>query len=259
MLTRRVPAVETLGSATVLCVDKTGTLTQNRMSLQKLVANGAAYDLRDHVRGAFPEEFHPVIEFSILASQKNPFDAMEVAFKEFGESYLRDTEHLHPDWQLVREYPLSRRLLSVARVWRRPIRGDLIAAAKGAPETIAELCHLDDSGRKELAARASAIAGEGLRVLGVARARVGNRPLPDAQDRFDFEFLGLVGLADPIRPAVPAAIRECYAAGIRVVMITGDYPVTAQSIATNVGLVPRDQVITGPELDGITDAELREK
>jgi Ca2+-transporting ATPase len=259
VLTRRIPAVETLGSATVLCVDKTGTLTQNRMSLQKLAANGATYDLRDHNRDSFPEEFHSVVEFSILASQKNPFDPMEVAFKEFGESCLHETEHLHSDWQLVREYPLSRRLLSVARVWQQLGRSDLTVAAKGAPETIAELCHLDESGRKELVAHAAAMAGEGLRVLGVARAYARATNLPVDQDGFDFEFLGLVGLADPVRPMVPAAIRECYAAGIRVVMITGDYPVTAQSIAAQIGLAPRGQVVTGPELDRMTDAELQER
>jgi Ca2+-transporting ATPase len=259
VLTRRIPAVETLGSATVLCVDKTGTLTQNHMSLQKLMANGGTYDLRDHVRDGFPEEFHSMIEFSILASQKNPFDPMEVAFKEFGETRLHGTEHLHPEWRLMREYPLSRRLLSVARVWQQPGRADLTVAAKGAPETIAELCRLDDSGRKELATRVATMAGEGLRVLGVARAHFRAADLPDDQDGFDFEFLGLVGLADPIRPAVPAAIRECYAAGIRVVMITGDYPVTAQSIAAQIGLAPRDQVVTGPDLDRMTDAELQER
>ena len=259
VLTRHVPAVETLGSTTVLCVDKTGTLTQNRMSVQKLTSNGATYDLRDHSRDGFPEEFHPVIEFCILASQKNPFDPMEVAFQEFGDSYLRNTEHLHADWQLVREYPLSRRLLSVARVWQRPGGRDLIAAVKGAPETIAALCHLGDSARKGLAEHAGAMAGQGLRVLGVAGAHVGTMDLPDEQDGFAFEFLGLVGLADPIRPTVPAAIGECYAAGIRVVMITGDYPLTAQSIAAEIGLLPRDRVITGPELDGMTDAELMER
>jgi Ca2+-transporting ATPase len=259
VLTRRIPAVETLGSATVLCVDKTGTLTQNRMSLQKLMTNGETYDLRDPVRDGFPEEFHSVIEFSILASQKNPFDPMEVAFKQFGEDWLRGTEHLHPEWRLIREYPLSRRLLSVARVWEQPGRTDLTVAAKGAPETIAALCYLDDSGRKELAARVATMAGEGLRVLGVARAHFQATDLPEDQDGFDFELLGLVGLADPIRPTVPAAIRECYAAGIRVVMITGDYPVTAQSIAAQIGLAAGGYVITGPDLDRMTDTELQER
>ena len=259
VLTRRVPAIEALGSATVLCVDKTGTLTQNRMSLQQLAVNGTICDLRRHVANEFPEELHPIIEFSILASQKNPFDPMEVAFKDFGENFLHGTEHLHPDWRLVREYPLSRCLLSVTRVWRQPGHAGLVVAAKGAPEAIAELCHLDEAGREELTKRAATMAGEGLRVLGVARAFREGSDLPDSQDGFDFDFVGLVGLADPIRPAVSTAVRECYAAGIRVVMITGDYPVTAQSIAAEVGLAPRDQTITGPELDRMTDAELRER
>jgi Ca2+-transporting ATPase len=259
VLTRRVPAVETLGSATVLCVDKTGTLTVNRMSVQKLRAGGTLYDVSAHVQDGIPETLHPVIEFSILASQRNPFDPMETAFIDLGNRSLAGTEHLHPDWELVHEYPLSRKFLSVSRVWRVPHHSELIVATKGAPEVIARLCHMDPEKQAELDEQVKGMAEEGLRVLGVARARSTGAVLPEEQDGFEFEFLGLVGLADPIRPAVPAAIRECYAAGIRVVMITGDYPVTAQSIARQIGLNPRDEVITGPELDGMSDTELEQR
>jgi len=259
VLTRRIPAVETLGSATVLCVDKTGTLTQNRMSVKKLAADGNVLDLAEHKPDAFPEEFHEVIEFSILASQQNPFDPMEVAFKEFGEKYLAGTEHLHPDWQLVREYPLSREQLSITRVWETGAQPHYTVATKGAPEAIARLCRFDQDDRDALAEHVRIMATEGLRVLGVAAAYSKKGELPPQQNEFDFEFVGLVALADPIRPTVPEAIRECYSAGIRVFMITGDYPVTAQSVAGQIGIAPRNQIVTGPELDKMDDLALREK
>lgn len=259
VLTRRIPAVETLGSATVLAVDKTGTLTQNRMSVARLSAGESIYDLAEHAHDGFPEQFHRVIEYSILASQQNPFDPMEVAFKEFGETYLAGTEHLHPEWQLIREYPLSRELLSITRVWQEASEGELIVAAKGAPETISRLCHLDPVRHAQFVTEVQSLAGDGFRVLGVAAACHSADALPSSQEGFSFELLGLVALADPIRPTVPEAIRECNDAGIRVVMITGDYPATAQSIARQIGLTPRSEIITGRELDQLSDAELRAK
>lgn len=259
VLTRRIPAIETLGSATVLCVDKTGTLTQNRMSVRKLSANGRVFDLAEHTPEGFPEAFHRVIEFSILASQQNPFDPMEMAFKDFGDKFLAGTEHLHENWQLVREYPLSRAMLAITRVWRTEGEARLTVATKGAPEAVSRLCHLDESRHAVLVEDVKKLASQGLRVLGVAATECSAETLPATQDGFDFEFLGLVALADPIRPAVPTAIRECYSAGIRVVMITGDYPVTAQSIAGQIGLTPRDELIMGGELDRMADDELQKR
>ena len=222
VLTRRVPAIETLGAATVLCVDKTGTLTMNRMKVKRIYARGEFFDIDsvDHL----PEGAHEVVEFSILASQIDPFDPMEKAFKQLGEDYLARTEHIHTDLKLMQEYPLSKSLLAMSRVWRSP-RGDrYVIAAKGAPEAIADLCHLNEIERQNISQRVQAMAIEGLRVLGVARAYFSESELPAIQHSFDFQFLGLVGLEDPIRPGVPEAIRECHAAGIRVMMITGDYP-----------------------------------
>ncbi len=258
VLTRRVPAVETLGSATILCVDKTGTLTVNRMSVSKLYADGDYFAVKPG-ESTLPEKFHEIVEFSILASQRDPFDPMEVAFKELGNCCLANTEHLHGDWSLVREYALSQSLLALSHVWRSPDGGDYVIAAKGAPEAIADLCHFSEEQIQALSKRISDMANEGLRVLGVARAFFKEGTLPREQHDFTFEFLGLIGLADPIRPTVPAAFKECYNAGLRVIMITGDYPGTAQSIARQVGLRPLDEVITGPELDKLSDTELQER
>jgi Ca2+-transporting ATPase len=257
VLTRRVAAVETLGSATVLCVDKTGTLTVNRMSIRKLMADGATHDVGERADHPLPEEFHELVEFGILASQRDPFDPMEKAFHELGNRLLAHTEHLHADWTLVREYPLTPELLALSHVWKSPSGQEYVLAAKGAPEAIADLCHLSAERTQAIAAQVAALAQEGLRVLGVARGTFRQQALPGQQHDLTFEFLGLVGLADPVRPTVPAAVQECYTAGIRVVMITGDHPTTALSIARQVGLTPLDEIITGPELDRMDEAELR--
>ena len=260
VLTRRIPAIETLGAATVLCVDKTGTLTQNRMSISKLCAGGKVFDASHSAGGDLPEDFHRLAEFGILASKKDPFDPMEKALRELGTSKLASTEHLHDNWSLVREYPLSPELLALSHVWQSPDKAKLMVAAKGAPEAIADLCHLDAQQRQDVTDQVAAMAGEGLRVLGVARGGpVAQSDLPPNQHEFAFEYLGLVGLADPIRPAVPQAIQECYSAGVRVVMITGDYPATAQSIARQIGLKNVEEIITGPELDRMSDEELSDR
>jgi Ca2+-transporting ATPase len=257
VLTRRVPAVETLGSATVLCVDKTGTLTMNRMKVKKIFAGGEFFEL-DNGRDRLPEAIHEVIEFSILASQIDPFDPMEKAFKKLGEDYLAKTEHIHMDWELLKEYPLSKKLLAMSRVWRSPSGTDYVIASKGAPEAIAELCHFDLDRQKELSRAVQTLAQEGMRVLGVATASFQEINLPDEQHDFEFEFLGLIGMVDPVRPGVPEAVKECYSAGIRVVMITGDYPGTAQAIARQIGL-HTDRIITGPELEILNDQELKDQ
>ena len=260
VLTRRIPAIETLGAATVLCVDKTGTLTQNRMSISKLCAGSEVFDASRSTGKDLPEDFHRLVEFAILASKRDPFDPMEKALRELGASRLASTEHLHDNWNLVREYPLSPELLALSHVWQSPDKMKLMVAAKGAPEAVADLCHLDAPRRRHLAAQGAVMAGEGLRVLGIAQGRpVAQSDLPRSQHDFEFEFLGLVGLADPIRPAVPRAVQECYSAGIRVVMITGDYPATAQSIARQIGLRNVEEVITGPELDQMSVEELDDR
>lgn len=260
VLTRRMPAIEMLGSATVLCVDKTGTLTLNRMSVSQLCAAGAVYDLSKPEQQTLPETFHELVEFSILASQQDPFDPMEKALRQLGEDFLAQTEHLHRDWSFIREYPLSSQLLALSHVWKSPASDDYIVAVKGAPEAIADLCHLDEAKQEELYRQVSVMASDGLRVLGVAKAHFKHTStLPGEQHDFVFEYVGLVGLADPVRPTVSQAVKECYTAGIRVVMITGDYPGTAQNIARRIGLKSPDEVITGPELDVMDDAELQQR
>ena len=257
VLTRKPSAVETLGSATVLCTDKTGTLTQNKMTVTQLY-NGEIFHSVSQTNG-FPEEFHEIIEYGILSSQTNPFDPMERAITNMGESYLQDTEHIHTDWHMVKEYPLSKDLLAMSRVFTNAQNQQQTIATKGAPEAIFDLCHLSDGEKSKFAGAVSEMASAGLRVLGVARALIGSEDLPAIQHDFDFEFIGLLALSDPIRETVPEAVRECYQAGIRVIMITGDYPVTAMNIAREIGLKNYQVSISGTELQQMTEDELCER
>jgi Ca2+-transporting ATPase len=256
VLARSIPAVELLGATTVLCVDKTGTLTANRMAVRCLWSPAARYDsVRDAAR-PLQEELHDVLEFGVLASHRRAFDPMESAIGAFGQRLLADTEHLHSDWTLVDDYPLSRDMLAMSRVWQSPDRRERMIAAKGAPEAIVDLCHMDAERHAAVTRQVSLLAADGLRVLGVARATFDATELPGNQHDFEFEFLGLIALEDPLRPDVPQAIAECRAAGIRVVMITGDHPATAQSIARQAGLTTDEEVITGTELSALSDREL---
>ncbi|MBM4240983.1 MAG: cation-translocating P-type ATPase [Euryarchaeota archaeon] len=259
VLTRRSYAIQALGSSTVLCVDKTGTLTLNQMSVSKIFANGEFYDINHEKQDSLPENFHELVEFSILASQRDPFDPMEKALKKLGKDTLSDTEHLHDDWMIVREYPLSQYLLAMSHVWKSPDGKDYIIAAKGAPEAITDLCHLNEAETEKMSDEIKLMSNEGLRIIGVAKAAFKEPDLPVEQHDFKFEFLGLIGFIDPVRLGVANAIQECYNAGIRVVMITGDYPGTAKNIAKQIGLKPREEVITGPQLDNMDDLELQHR
>lgn len=258
VLTRRVPAVEMLGAATVLCVDKTGTLTLNRMTATRIAVNGEVFEI-DHIPASLPDHLHEVVEYSILASPTDPFDPMEKAMKELGGRTLSGTEHIHTNWKLMREYPLSAEILAMSHVWQSPDEMEYIIAAKGAPEAIANLCHFSETQHQVMVNQIDRMANHGLRVIAVARASFTKTDLPENQHDFTFTYLGLIGLSDPVRPGVPEAVKDCYHAGIRVIMITGDYPGTARNIAMKIGLNLTDQIITGPELDQMEDTELQER
>ena len=257
VLTRKPSSIETLGSATVLCTDKTGTLTQNKMSVTKLF-NGKDFLTLAETKG-FESEFHEIIEFGMLSSQINPFDPMEKAIFSIGDFHLKGTEHIHNNWEMVKEYPLAKELMAMSRVFSLKGTNEKVIATKGAPEAIFDLCHLSEKSKKQLSLAVEELASDGLRVLGVAKAKVSEKKLPEIQHDFTFDFIGLIGLSDPIRKNVKNAIKECYKAGIRIIMITGDYPVTAKHIAEEIGLRNHEICITGQELQEMTDDELCEK
>ena len=222
--------------------------------------SGAVWRLQQPSVGEIPEVFHELIEFGLLASARDPFDPMESAFHQLARERLAETEHLHgSDWKLMHTYGLRPDLLATSRVWRAADgRQEFIVAAKGAPEAIGDLCRLDVAARAALMRSVDAMAADGLRVLGVARAFLSGPGWPDSQRDIAFEFVGLVGLADPLRPSVPGAVSECRSAGIRIIMITGDYPATARAIASQAGL-DSGNLMTGADLERLTPAELAQR
>jgi len=256
VLTRRMPAIETLGAATVLCVDKTGTLTVNRMAVKKLFAQGQFFDLAAVSGLDLPTIFHELTEVAVLASRPDSFDPMDISIRKFGQATLAQTS-FHQDWSLAQEYPIKTGLLAVCDVWSSASK--FVVASKGAPEAVADLCRLPADAIERLLAHVSEMASEGLRVLAVAKARVEQGDLPQDPHDFPFQLVGLIGLADPVRPTVPRAVQQCREAGIRIVMITGDYAGTARSIARQAGFGDVASVVTGSELAAMSADALRER
>ncbi len=259
VLTRRSATIETLGAATVLCTDKTGTLTLNRMAIAELVVE-STQGLQRWQAGTpeLPESFHALLDASWLASERDPLDPMEQAIHHLGRQH-RDAEARFDGFELVHEYNLSPELLAMSHVWQVPDQETHTVAVKGAPEAVARLCRLAPGRAQALLQAAHGMAADGLRVLAVARAAYVGHDWPATQQGFDFELLGLIGLSDPVRPGVPEAIRDCRAAGIRVVMITGDHPETARAIARQAGLAHDGQLLTGTDLNALDATALRER
>jgi len=257
VLTRRVTALETLGAATVLCADKTGTMTENRMTVTQLVTPAGSFAVNYAKQQDLPETFHALVEFSVLASAADPFDPMEKAFQRLAQHYLAHTEHLHSDWTLVQQYPLSQELLAMSHGWKATQGDAYVVAAKGAPEAIADLCHLSPAARDAITAQVDQLAAQGLRVLAIAQASYREATWPPIQHDIPFDFLGMIALADPLRAEVPEAIQLAHQAGIQVAMITGDYPATALAVARESGILLTGGMLTGAEIAALSDTELQ--
>jgi Ca2+-transporting ATPase len=256
VLTRRAAAIEALGAATVLCTDKTGTLTRNTMSVVHLQCGAeqwGAGDAASEIAGA--GKLGGLLRTAVAASEPEALDPMERALFDLAAQAQTGPA---TTGSRVRAYPLRRELLAVTNVWDLPGEADYFAATKGAPEAIARLCRMNPAQHAELIASVDTMARQGIRVLAVARGQHARGSLPDSPLGLSFEFAGLLGLADPLRESVPEAVRDCRSAGIRVVMITGDYPETARAIAREAGIADGD-VLTGQELDVLDDQALSQR
>lgn len=257
VLTRRAPVIESLGAATVICVDKTGTLTMNSMVVKELMVDWETHFLDEPV---LPAACAKLVEYAVLASEQSGVDPMDKAFMAIGAQFLDALNTTHKGLKLIREYALSDQLMAVTHAWHETGSNRVVLATKGAPEAIAELCNLDDTQVAKLMGFVELATASGQRVLGVAsasfEAATPEAALPENVRDFQFEFLGLAGLYDPVRPGVPASIAECAGAGVKTVMITGDYPGTAMAIAREIGLESSGGVLTGPELAKMTEEQL---
>ena len=239
VLTRRMPAIEALGAATVLCVDKTGTLTENRMAVAEVLGGDSARAL----------------EVAALACEPDPFDPMERAILTAAPPQVRA---MRREWTLERDYPFSAGFLAVCHVWRSP-QGERRIAIKGAAETVMPLCDMDAASVLRVQEVAAAASARGLRLLGVAETSPQDAALPDDPRQYRFRWLGFVALADPLRAEVPEAVALCRRAGIRVVMITGDHPGTAGTIARQAGIEGTGGVLTGADIGAMEDARLAQE
>jgi Ca2+-transporting ATPase len=258
VISRNPAAIENLGSVSVLCADKTGTLTLNQMSVDTI------WSLRDEWRrpdqkpfSVLPESVHEVMEYAVLASRMDAVDPMELALHSLAKLTLRDTEHLHPEWISVREYPIRNRFM-MSQAWQDKDGGKHVIGAKGAPEAVLPLCSLSAGENDTILSKVRALADSGLRVIAVARATVPETKLPEHQEQIVFEFVGLLGLKDPLRSEARKFVEECERLGVRVVMMTGDHPATALAIARELGLESGARAIRGEELDQLSDAQLKE-
>lgn len=254
VLTRRMPAVEMLGAATVLCVDKTGTLTENRMALSQIY-QGTQWHRWQSGEAMSVAQHAPLFEAAALACEFDPFDPMERELLSAAHRAVPGIEDLRRTWRLERDYPLAADFPAVCHGWRSP-RGEARIAIKGAPETVLALCGLSADELQAALAVASQAAGNGLRVLAVAGARWDNDQWLADPHGYTFGCLGFVAFADPLRATVPEAVALCRRAGIRVVMITGDYPATALAIAREAGIDTTAAALTGAGMETMDDAQL---
>jgi Ca2+-transporting ATPase len=249
VLTRRPAAIETLGAATVLCTDKTGTLTCNQMSVERLHAGATRWQAS---QGSRPIEAPPgeLLRWAFLAARPDAVDPMDRAV-----ATLASQENLASvdGMRLVKTFPLRSDRPFIVQAWREP-GGDMALAAKGAPEAIAALCRLQGDQLSSALAEARALASQGIRVLAVAGARLpAGTDVPEEADALRPRWQGLAGFVDPLRASVPAAISACHDAGVRVIMITGDHPATAAAIAMQAG-IRTERTLTGSDLDLLDDA-----
>lgn len=259
VLVRKMSVVESLGAATVLCVDKTGTLTLNQMKMAQVYIfdKKRVVDIDkesiSNLNIADNLSLRGVIKAAALASSRNTFDPLEGAIKEVRRLIFH--EDIYKNLELTQEHPLTSEFLAMANIWQDSLA--INAYVKGAPEAIMSLCVLSDVEKRNIEASIKTMAQAGLRILGVAQA---SEVAPNQElKNINFSFLGLIAFMDPVRSTAAQAIKECHRAGIKVKMITGDYPETARSIARQIGLTNPDDAVSGQDFINLGEHELNQK
>jgi P-type Ca2+ transporter type 2C len=252
IIVKQTKTVETLGSATVICIDKTGTITENKMNLSKI------FDLKSQktttIDAALNEDQKELIEIAMFASEPIPFDPMEVALHNaYSKVMTNDERH---DFKMIHEYPLSGKPPMMTHIFKNKA-GKQIIVAKGAPEALMHLSNLSAIEKQEIQNAITTITTDGYRVLGVAKANFTGSDFPKTQQEFQFTFKGLVSFYDPPKKNIHSVLQHFYKAGINVKIITGDYNLTTTSIAKQIGFNGYDKSITGDELMKLSENDLK--
>ncbi len=240
ILAKQPRTVESLGSATVICLDKTGTITQNQMSVAEIV------HFSDH---------YETLEYALWASEPEPFDAMEIALLQHAQKTNNSQTDPRSTFILTREYPLAGKPPMMTHIWESPTR-QLVVACKGAVERILKVSEASEDFTKQVLGKTEEMAERGYRVLGVAKSNVNGHDFPTNQDDFPWQFVGLIAFYDPPKENVSAVFDQFYTAGIRVVMITGDHTATAKNIARQTGIKDSETALSGQEIMAMSDDEL---
>ncbi len=252
IITKQTKTVETLGSATVICTDKTGTITENKMSLAQLYLfqSDAIVDTKEKLN---PDAVG-VLNYAMWSSEPIPFDAMEIAIHE---AYAKlDSVDERPNFKLVHEYPLDGKPPMMTHVFEDS-KGKKNIAAKGAPEAIIAVSHLSESEKKQVVVAMEKMANEGYRVLGVGVTEFSGTNYPKTQQEFKFTFKGLVAFYDPPKANIQKVFETFYKAGIEVKIVTGDNAQTTTTIAKQIGFKDADKVLNGDELMAMDEATLK--
>jgi Ca2+-transporting ATPase len=256
VLARRPAAIESLGAATVLCVDKTGTLTMNHLSVAGIIRQGNYYPADGFALEKVPET-RELIRAAVLGCRPTKPDAIEEAIESFG---ARLDEGMPEDKTMLKEYPLTPDRLLRIQVWEMNEARGKIAAAMGAPEAVATACRVSQKEAAEIQKEIEVYSQKGMRLIGIAIGNIEDSvQVPEQPSDISLRWCGLIALQDPVRPGVAKAIQVCYQAGLKVIMITGDHPKTAMAVADKIGLVHNGDYVTGPEFDSLTEKELAKK
>ena len=254
IITKQTKTVETLGSATVICTDKTGTITENKMSLAELYLFDS--DTIIDTKEKLTTEAEEVLNYAMWSSEPIPFDAMEIAIHEAYSNF--ESEDERPNFKLVHEYPLSGKPPMMTHIFENN-SGKKIIAAKGAPEALIEVSHLSEAEKNKVLNAMKAMTQKGFRVLGVGVSDFSGTDYPKTQQEIKFNFKGLVAFYDPPKHNIQAVFETFYKAGIQVKIVTGDNAETTSTIAKQVGFKNTDKVLNGDELMAMDEATLKEK